>query len=112
MDACELALQPARHGHVVGVEARDVRPARIVQAAVQRAGETDLLTVAQHAQARVVDAREDLRSRVDGRVVDDHDFEIRDRLTEDARERSPDVFLAVVDGDERGDERGGGHYVP
>ena len=55
---------------------------------------------------------EDLGSRVGGRVVDDHDFEIRDRLTEEARERSPDVFLAVVDGDERGDERGGGTDVP
>ncbi len=109
MDACELALEPARHCHVVGVEASDVRPARIVQAAVQRAGETDLLTVAQHAQARVVDAREDLRRRVRGRVVDDHDLEIRDGLTEDARDRSPDVFLAVVDGDERGDERCGRH---
>ena len=56
--------------------------------------------------------REDLRRRVGGRVVDDHDLEIRDGLTEDARERSPDVFLAVVDGEERGDERGGRHYVP
>ena len=46
------------------------------------------------------------RRRVGGRVVDDHDLEIRDGLTEDARERSPDVFLAVVDGDERGDRAG------
>ena len=47
-----------------------------------------------------------------GRVVDDDELEIGDGLTEDARERSPDVCLAVVDGDEHGDERCGGHGRP
>ena len=100
----EAAVEPVREGDVVGVHAGDVATSRFLEPAVQRPRQAKLLLVAQHAQPRVVDAVEE-RGRVVGReVVDDEQLEVGDALAKDAVERSAEEALAVVDGDQHGDQ--------
>ena len=58
-----------------------------------------------HADPRIDEGRECLRRRVPRGVVDDDDLEVAHRLPENALERRADERLAVVHGDEDGDER-------
>ena len=105
----ELKLQPARHRDIVGVEPSDIRAASHIEAAIERGGEAELLVVSEHVQTRVVHRLENLGRPVGGCVVHDDELELRNRLAEDARNRGSDVRLAVVDGEEHGDERHGRH---
>ena len=105
----ELELQPARHCDIVGVDPSDVRTTRRVESAIERGGEAELLVVSEHAQARVVDRLENLGRPVGRRVVHDDELELRDGLPENACDRGSEKRLAVVDGEEHGDERHGRH---
>ncbi len=86
--------------------------ARLVEPAVQRAGEPELLVVADDAEPRVRDVREYLGRAIGRRVVDDDELEIARRLAEALATAAPGVALAVVNGEEHGDERRGWHGRP
>ena len=107
----EAPLEPVGEGRVVGVHARDVATASLVESAIQRCGETELRLVPEHAHSRIRESVERAPRSVGGAVVDDDELEIGDGLAQDAEERRPNERLAVVHGDEDGDERRGRHRV-
>ena len=51
----EAALEPVRKRCVVGVHARDVATARLVERAIERSREAELLVVAEDADARIAE---------------------------------------------------------
>ena len=75
-DAREHVLEPRREGDVVGVHPRDVRPARVLERHVERAGEPERRLVPDDAHTRVVDRREPVARPVDRAVVDDDQLEV------------------------------------
>ncbi len=107
--AGELALEPPRKRHVVRVEPRNVAPACLVEAPVQRAREPGGSVVSEHAEPRVRERGEDFRCPVGRGVVDDEHLEVGKRLTESALDGRAHVRLPVADGEEHRDERRGRH---
>ena len=107
-DTLEDACEPVRERDVVGVHARDVPAARVVEADVERAGEAQRLGVPHHAEPGVVRCREDVAGAVDRPVVDDHQLEIAARLAEHAAHRLADRLLRVAGCEDDGHE-GRGH---
>ena len=97
-------LEPASERDVVRVHACDIATAGLVERAVQRPCEAELLLVAEHTKPRISERGERLRRLVGRGVVHDEHLDVGDRLAKDARERGPHVGLAVVHGDEDGDE--------
>src|SRR5262249_7501856 len=77
-DPGELTPQPQRQRDVVRGETCDIRPSSLVQAPVQRSGETQLHLIRQYTQTRVVEPGEYLGGPVPRRVVDDDDLEVRE----------------------------------
>jgi hypothetical protein len=108
-DPRQLELQSPRQRHVVRIQPGDVRPTRHVEATVERTREAELDVAAQDSEPGIVDRGEDIVRPIGRRVVDDDEFELREGLSEDARERRSDIRRAVVHGEEDGDERGGRH---
>ena len=107
--SARLRCEPVGKRRVVGVHPSDIAPASLVERAIERSGEPELLVVAEHAHARIVERRERLGRAVRGAVVDDDQLEVGHGLAQDAQQRRPDERLAVVHGDEDGDERRGRH---
>ncbi len=72
---------------------------------LSEAARPSCVVVSEHVHARVVHRLENLGRPVGRCVVHDDELELARGLPENARDRSSDVRLAVVDGEEHGDER-------
>jgi hypothetical protein len=100
--ACRQHLDEGRLPQVVLVEERDVRPPRLGQAAIARRGQA-AIRLANNGDA----AGETLQHRAGavGAAVVDHDhLEVPVRLAQDTFQRLAKKRLAVVRGDDHGDQ--------
>ena len=76
------------------------------------AGEPEPLVVADDAEPRFRNVREYLGRAIGRRVVDNEKLEIARRLAECAGDRRTQIALAIVNGEEHGDERRDWHGRP
>ena len=99
-DAGQLAFETLRQRDVVRVEASDVPAFRLVESAVQRTCEAELLVVSEEDESAVGDPGQELRRFVGRGVVDDDELEIPGRGVEDAVHGSPEERRIVVNGEQ------------
>ena len=104
-DPRQLAREALGERGVVRVEPGDVPPARLVEAAVERGCEPEALVVPDDDEPSVGNRLEDCRRSVGRGVVDDDQLQVAHRLTEDALQGEREKLLAVVRGEQDGDER-------
>ena len=90
---------------VIGIEPGDVAAAGVFQCTVERGGQPSLLRIREHREARVVDACENGACSVRGSIIHDDQFEVADRLPQNALDGGADVTGVIVDGQENRDER-------
>jgi hypothetical protein len=108
----EAPLEPVGKGRVVSIHASHIPTVHLVEPAIERAREPELLVVAHHADTGIRERSESRRRGIRRSVIDDDELEVRDRLAQDALECGTDEWLAIVNSDENGDERCVDHYVP
>ena len=107
LHSLELARESFGQRNVVGVETGDEAPLCFGEPAVEREGQSRLLVIRDHAQARVAHSREQRRRLVRGSVIDDDQLEVVDGLAQDARHGLAEEARVVANGQQDGDERHG-----
>lgn len=103
LDAGDLPLDSIGARDVVGVEPRHVLAGCVVQRAIQRGGETEPHVVPEHPDSSIVEAFDGLV----GRVVDDDELEVAERLREHTADGFAEEARVVVRREQNGDERHG-----
>ena len=93
-DPLDDPAEPVGPCHVVGVHPCEQRAARLVEADVERARESQRLLVSHDTEAAIVDRVEHCASAVARAVVDDQELEVGVRLAEHAPHRLLDVLSA------------------
>ena len=83
-----------------------------VETTVEGSCQPAALVVPYDTNAWIVERCKDGRGRIGRSVIDDDELEVGHGLAKHALERRPQVLPAVVDGDEDGNERSGGHGIP
>jgi hypothetical protein len=91
IEKADLPLEPPGIGDIVGIHPCDVLAGRLCEQLVERHREASRRSMAQDANASVVDAREELRGVIHRTVVEDEEFEVVELLCEQAFDRDRQV---------------------